>query len=245
VVGVSWERLYRDQVDRIRAQVRATVPEESRLLVISRGDEALLRLERRVAEHFPQTPTGLYAGHYPADGEEAVAHLRELREGGAEYLVIPATARWWLEHYAELEAALASDGELLPSDPETALIYSLTRREIGSEERAELEAARVAPAVGSLLRALLPERAGVVLIGLGAEAVELGNRPCRRLLPYPVEAAIEQARAECAAGARFVALIQPDEPGEALDGSLRPAFAESMRVVCRQRLAEVFEVQDG
>ena len=81
---MTWERRYRDQVDRVRAQIRATVPEGSRVLVITRGDEALLRLERRRGEHFPQTPTGLYAGHYPSDGDEAVAHLEELRAAGIE-----------------------------------------------------------------------------------------------------------------------------------------------------------------
>lgn len=126
---MSWERRYRDQVDRVRAQVRATVPEGSRVLVMTRGDEALLRLERRRGEHFPQSPTGLYAGHYPADGAEAVAHLEELRAGGAQYLVIPAEASWWLEHYRELRELLEREGELLAGDPEVARVYALPPKE--------------------------------------------------------------------------------------------------------------------
>lgn len=243
---MTWERQYRDQVDRIRAQVRATVPERSRVLVITRGDEALLRLERRQGEHFPQTKTGLYAGHYPADAEEAVAHLETMKAAGAEYLVIPAEARWWLEHYPALKEALENDGELLPSDPQTALIYALTRGEpCPSGHSVELEPERIAPPIGSLLRALLPERAGVVLIGLSAEEIEIGDRPCWRLPADPVGPVIEQAQAACGAGARFVALLHPDSPSEALDGRYRPAFAESMNLVCRQRLAEVFEVAHG
>jgi len=243
---MTWERRYRDQVDRVRAQIRATVPEGSRVLVITRGDEALLRLERRRGEHFPQTPTGLYAGHYPSDGDEAVAHLEELRAAGAEYLVIPAEASWWLEHYGELRTALEATGELLPSDPQTALIYALTRHEAApGRSVAELEPHRIAPPVGSLLRALLPDRAGVVLIGLSAEAIDVDDRPCWRLPPEPVEPVIEQARAACVAGARFVALLHPDEPSETLDGRYLPAFAESMKLICRQRLADVFEVEHG
>lgn len=243
---MSWERRYRDQVDRIRAQVRATVPEGSRVLVITRGDEALLRLDRRRGEHFPQTQTGLYAGHYPADAEEAVAHLEALKEAGAEYLVIPAEARWWLEHYPGLKAVLEDDGNLLPSDPQTALVYALTHRETDpSGHPAELEPDRIAPPIGSLLRALLPGGAGVVLIGLGAEAIEMDGRPCRRLPPEPVGPVIEQAQAACGEGARFVALLHPDDPSEALDGRYRSVFAESMNLICRQRLADVFEVADG
>jgi hypothetical protein len=229
---MTWERRYRDQVDRIRAQVRATVPEGSRVLVISRGDEALLRLGRRRGEHFPQTQTGLYAGHYPADAEEAVSQLEAVKEAGAEY---PA-----------LKTALENDGELLPSDSQTALIYALTRREVGSSgPPAELEPDRIAPPIGSLLRALLPDRAGVVLIGPSAEAIEIDDRPCWRLPAEPVGPVIDQAQAACAAGARFVVLLHPDEPSEALDGRYRPAFAESMNLICGQRLADVFEVAYG
>jgi len=122
---MSDERRYRDRVDRVRAQVRATVPEGGRVLVVTRGDEALLRLGRRRGEHFPQSPTGLYAGHYPADGAGAAAHLEELREAGAQYLVVPAEASWWLEHYPELREALEGECELLAADPEAARIYAL------------------------------------------------------------------------------------------------------------------------
>lgn len=243
---MTWERRYRDRVDRIRAQVRATVPEGSRVLVITRGDESLLRLERRQGEHFPQTQTGLYAGHYPSDGDEAVAQLEELRAAGAEYLVIPAEASWWLEHYPELRSVLETEGELVLSDPQTASIYALTSAvACPGGHSAELEAARIAPPIASLLRALLPDRAGVVLIGPSAEVIEIDDRPCWRLPAEPAGLVMEQARAACAAGARFVVLLHPDEPSEALDGSYRPALSTSMNVICRQRLAEVFEVAHG
>jgi hypothetical protein len=239
---MSWERRYREQVDRVRAQVRGAIPEGCRVLVVTRGDEALLRLGQRRGEHFPQSSTGLYAGHYPADGAEAVGHLEELRADGAEYLVIPAEARWWLQHYPELRAALEEEGELLASDAEAAEIYALTRGRVSAgAPPAALEAAQIAPPVGSLLRALLPDGAGVVLIGLGAEEVDLEGRPCCRLPAEPVEATIEQAEAAREAGARFVVLLHPDRLSEALDGRYRVLFAESMQLICRQRLADVFE----
>jgi len=109
----------------VRAQVRETVPEGGRVLVMTRGDETLLQLGRREGGHFPQSPTGFYAGHYPADGVAAVAHLDELRAAGARYLVIPAEASWWLEHYPELRELLERDGELLAADPDVAQVYAL------------------------------------------------------------------------------------------------------------------------
>jgi hypothetical protein len=241
---MSYERNYRDHVDRIRALVRATIPDRARVLVVSRGDEALLRLDERDAGHFPQTRTGLYAGHYPANGREAALHLEDLRSAGAEYLVIPAEARWWLEHYPELAELLDEEGELLPSDPQSALIFSLKPGEEGAlaDLPVEREVAGTAPPVSSLLRALLPDRAGVVLIGLAAEAIEADDRPCWRLPPEPADAVIEQAEAACAAGARFVVLLHPDRPSEAIDGKLRRGFLDSLRPVASQRLAEIFEV---
>ena len=81
---------------------------------MSRGDCELLRLDganggflsrlkpsARKAWHFPQTETGVYAGHYPADSLAAIEHLESLRARGANYLLFPNTAFWWLEHYAE------------------------------------------------------------------------------------------------------------------------------------------------
>jgi hypothetical protein len=50
--------------------------------------------------HFPQAAGGEYAGHHPADSEDAVEHLEDLRARGAQYLVVPATSAWWLDHYA-------------------------------------------------------------------------------------------------------------------------------------------------
>jgi glycosyltransferase involved in cell wall biosynthesis len=122
---MTMERRYLDQVERVRAQVRATVPQGGRVLVMTRGDEALLRIGRRQGGHFPQSPTGFYAGHYPADGAAAVAHLEELRAAGAQYLAIPAEASWWLEHYRELRELLEREGELLAGDLEVARIYAL------------------------------------------------------------------------------------------------------------------------
>jgi GT2 family glycosyltransferase len=90
---------YRRLVERVRAEVGEVVPAGASVLVVSRGDRALLALEDRAGQHFPQDPSGGYLGHHPRDSTDAVAHLEALRGGGAEYLVLPRTAYWWLEHY--------------------------------------------------------------------------------------------------------------------------------------------------
>jgi GT2 family glycosyltransferase len=97
---------YRRLVERIRDAVREEVPARARVLVVSRGDRELVDLGELDAGHFPQDPDGRYLGHHPRDSEDAIAQLEALREGGAEYLVLPATSFWWLEHYEELAARL-------------------------------------------------------------------------------------------------------------------------------------------
>jgi GT2 family glycosyltransferase len=91
---------YRRLVDRVCAAVTEAVPAGSAVLVVSRGDRELVRLAEREARHFPQDADGGYLGHHPRDSEDAIARLEDLRGSGAEYLVLPSTAYWWLEHYA-------------------------------------------------------------------------------------------------------------------------------------------------
>ena len=43
------------------------MPLEATVMVVSKGDDELLKLGGRRALHFPQNEAGEYAGHYPAD----------------------------------------------------------------------------------------------------------------------------------------------------------------------------------
>jgi GT2 family glycosyltransferase len=91
---------YRRMVERVQAAVSESVPAGASVLVISRGDRDLVDLEGREGRHFPQDATGGYLGHHPRDSADAVSRLEALRAGGAEYLVLPSTSSWWLDHYA-------------------------------------------------------------------------------------------------------------------------------------------------
>src|SRR6266545_2061112 len=94
---------YRQLAARIRAAARAALPDRAQVLVVSKGDDELLRCVAPGARHFPQAEGGGYAGCYPADSGAAIAHLEQLQAGGAQYLLFPATAFWWLEHYREFK----------------------------------------------------------------------------------------------------------------------------------------------
>jgi GT2 family glycosyltransferase len=114
---------YRRLIERVRGAVEEQVPAGATVLVISRGDRELMRLGARRGEHFPQDEEGRYAGHHPADSEEAIAQLERMRERGAEYLLVPPTAAWWLEHYGAFAAHLRERYRRLGS--EVCEIYEL------------------------------------------------------------------------------------------------------------------------
>jgi GT2 family glycosyltransferase len=117
---------YAEVTERIRALVADRLPAEATVLVVSRGDEALLELGGRRAWHFPQHD-GDYAGHHPGDDAEAIAQLEELRARGGEYLLFPQTGLWWLEHYAGLARHLERSARPVVQEEGTCVIFELDR----------------------------------------------------------------------------------------------------------------------
>jgi len=113
---------YPELVRRIRATVSEAVPAGAKVLVVSRGDEELVRIEHCEAAHFPQL-NGTYAGYYPSDSREAIAQLDALRREGAQFVVFPRTSKWWLNHYGALQDYLESGGTTV--DSEDCVIYRL------------------------------------------------------------------------------------------------------------------------
>lgn len=115
---------YRGQVQQVKETVCRVTPPGAAVAVVSRGDERLVDLPARRGEHLPQDNSGRFAGYYPGDGATAVQCLEELRSQGVEYLAIPPTARWWLEHYPELADHLGQVATpLVPEDSE-ALVFA-------------------------------------------------------------------------------------------------------------------------
>ena len=106
---------YGDLIRRIHAVAAAQLPQDAQMLVVSRGDDALLP-PGFAAGHFPQKPGGGYAGFYPADSEAAIAHLEQCRSEGAEFLLLPATGFWWLDYYGGLLQHLMGRGRVLHHD---------------------------------------------------------------------------------------------------------------------------------
>ncbi|MGH7589225.1 MAG: glycosyltransferase family 2 protein [Gemmatimonadota bacterium] len=116
---------YRALIERVRETALDTIPRGATALVISRGDDRLLAMDGIRCWHFPGDGSGRYTGYHPANGEEAVRHLEEMRSRGARFLVIPRPALWWLDHYGELRSHLESRYAPAEGGAEACLVYSL------------------------------------------------------------------------------------------------------------------------
>jgi len=125
--GASPALAYRRLVGRLRRVVHETVPAGATVMVVSRGDDELVDLGDRAAWHFPQSEHGAYRGAHPRDSAEAIAHLESLRARGATHLVVPSTAFWWLDHYADFARHLEERCRPVARQADTCLVYALAQ----------------------------------------------------------------------------------------------------------------------
>jgi hypothetical protein len=143
---------YSRTIGEVREAVKQVAPEGSIVYVVSRGDPDLVQLERHGGRHFPEDESGKYAGYHPSDSEEAVAMLREAIERGADCLVIPGSAFWWLGRYPGFQEELESLGGRIWSS-ELCIVYALSRafesarvQEVGDAPASRTSTARNHPA---------------------------------------------------------------------------------------------------
>jgi GT2 family glycosyltransferase len=112
---------------RIAETLDQIVPLRATVAVVSKGDEDLIRRNGRRLWHFPQTELQKYAGHHPADSAAAIAHLEHVRSKGAQFILFPATARWWLDHYTQLAEYLAGRYRQIFARDDVGVIFDLRR----------------------------------------------------------------------------------------------------------------------
>jgi glycosyltransferase involved in cell wall biosynthesis len=97
---------YEQLKQRLRDVIASRVPRTATLVVVSKGDEDLLKLDGCRSWHFPLQGDLTYAGYYPADSNEAIQQLEAVRAQGGDFLLFPKTALWWLDHYPEFRQHL-------------------------------------------------------------------------------------------------------------------------------------------
>ncbi len=240
------EAEYAGLVGRVQATVAETVPPGASVLVVSKGDAALLEMPGHIAAHFPQDAGGGYAGHHPHDSDAAMAELEQLRRRGAEYLVIPATARWWLDFYEGLARHLANHGELVADVDGACLVYGLGRsqRNGAAGPAASARPCAAVDQIRDYLERLLGGKTGIVVFG-AEEATVAALAPLRAtgLCAADGERLLAELKRQADAGAGY--LVVPRSADVWLENHAEHAeeIESSCRRVADQRhLCRVFEL---
>jgi hypothetical protein len=208
--GAVGELAYEEVGRQIRALVEELTPVGAIVMVVSKGDESLLRFDGRAGWHFPRSATGQYAGHHPPDGEWAIGQVEALRAAGGAYLVLPATYFWWLEHYPELDRHLAARYERLPCVEEVCRIYRLLELPT-APPRAVLTPLdgcgqrQILPAMRALVGSLLPDDEIVLVFSEGDDALLALDRPAWH---FPHDAAGKHVPLEVAEGGHAVSQLR-------------------------------------
>jgi hypothetical protein len=203
---------------RVGAVVHDTTPPDAIVAVMSKGDPRLIDFEGRTGLHFPRDAEGRYAGYHPKTSEDAIAHVESLRGGGCQFLCLPATALWWLDHYQGLAAWLDAHCRVVARDPGTCIVYDLLRPPGGAEASLEPDAI-VNAQVRSMLDALLPADALLLVVGASVEGLAAPGR------------AVESLGSSRTIGLRRLAALEED----------RPTFVLIARDIGAPSLDEAFE----
>jgi hypothetical protein len=218
--------------------VEEATPTDAVVAVVSKGDPRLVEFAERAGRHFPADAEGRYAGYHPRTSEEAIALLEAARGEGAEYLCLPATASWWLEHYAGLAAWLGVHCRVVAEQRDTCVVYDLLRSP--AEAAAAESGAAPNRQLRALLDAILPEEALLFTIGVdggGLATAGLTVTPLGSGNPRGLERRLEAASGR---GAFVLVSRRPSDPPPE-PGLKRVLEANTRPIASREGLCDLYE----
>jgi hypothetical protein len=256
------ELAYEEIVQRLPRLVEELTPVGAIVMVVSKGDEDLVRLDSRAGWHFPRAATGQYAGHHPPDGRWAVEQVEALRAAGGAYLVLPATYHWWLEHYPELDRHLHVRYERLPCAEEVCRVYRLLELPTAPPRAVPIlldgrGQRHILPAMRALVGSLIPDEEVVLVVSEGDDALLDLDRPSWHF-PHdaagkhvPLEAvdgrhAVTQLRTLRGKGVKYLAVPAAGYPSLLHDKALAAYLGEECRTLAlRDRVCVVYELRSS
>ena len=83
---------------------------------------------------------GAYENLSLRDSNDAISRLEAIRTQGAQYLLLPATAFWWLDRYQEFREHLEAHYPVVVRDEDTCVIFNLRWSSALSDEPAPADA---------------------------------------------------------------------------------------------------------
>jgi hypothetical protein len=116
---------YRQLLERVRASIAENLPPEVPVAVASLGDDAMLELDGRQAWHFPPVDTATSFAYSTDDSERLLAEIDALRQAGAQFLLLPASAWSWSYRYPKLNRWIETIYHSVVRDDGVCNIYDL------------------------------------------------------------------------------------------------------------------------
>jgi GT2 family glycosyltransferase len=194
--GKSGQQEYSKLRRRIVETVWRVVPAGASVLVASKGDSRLLRIHGCTAGHFPQSETAVYSGYHFPDSAALLEQLDLLRNRGAQYLVLPETAYWWLDFYRGFHTYLSTACSRIGEPGGSCMIFRLpesdappngVRANLSRAGASSTDAKQVDPSLPSqicnLAKLSIPAGSSVLLAGLDDRP--LPEFEAYRALPFP------------------------------------------------------------
>jgi hypothetical protein len=189
---VERRRSYQALVVRLRDLVHRCVPQGAAVAVMSKGDPDLVSFDGRQGWHFPQDSSGGYAGYHPRDSAAAIQELEALRRRGADFLVLPATSNWWLDHYPDFANHLRGY-ETVAEEADAGTIFALgglapatsavSARDLVLDLELHRHALLTAQITDLIDHLAPPEQAIVILQPEGSIPFQIEHRPTLHLIP--------------------------------------------------------------
>ena len=91
--------------------IKRITPDNALIAAADNGDPTIFYYGERKGWHLLQQ-NAIYYGD-PADAESAISNLSELREKGANYLVLTSNTMWWLDLYPEFRQYVQTNSALI------------------------------------------------------------------------------------------------------------------------------------
>lgn len=247
---------YEQVITGVRANVEQHTPVNSIVAVINKGDPQLLHFPGRQGWHFPRREDGQFIGHHPKDAQAAVDYLFAIRRAGANFLVVPETYSWWLDHYPQFRQELESTSPLAHHNS-ACRIYSLSSV-AATPRRDALRYQSIVHQIREVVDALLPRTAKVAVASKGDPSLlQLHGRKTfhfprtesgQYLGHHPADddSAVNQAIAVHSAGAEFLVFPKPSLWWLDHYSGLARYLKQQTRCVARQdHVCWIFEWQDN
>lgn len=231
-------------LSRIQKVVARTIPAGATVAVVSRGDQEIVDLEGRTGWHFPRQDDGEYAGYHPADSADAIKHLEKVRTDGADYLLLPSTALWWLDYYDDFKKHLESKYPCVVTQKDTCLVFKLspgggyTWLAATKDKREDL-----ATQFHQLLASLLPAGSEVAVVSLGDEKLLAHDVLRERDFASSADDPVTELEALREKGVRYLAIPRTAFGWLGMQSDLVNRLRQSSRFITRQEhVCEVYEL---